>query len=85
MIKGTQRGGMVGEDPGAAGQLKWGTVPAIMAADGHFRAVGRARHSKNKKKHKRITVRFVRYMAVGNNWLARPTGFNRVYLCRSVS
>lgn len=54
----------MGEDPGAGARLKWGAsaciVPAIMAADGHFRAVGRpGRERTVKTKNKRVTVGFV--------------------------
>lgn len=61
-----QKEGRVGEDPGAAGELNWGG--SIMAADGHFSAVGPSTKRRKITKHKRVTARHITDAAVASWW-----------------
>lgn len=64
------------------------TVPAIMAADGHFRAVEqpsreRTVKRKNKQKgHSRTCYRYIDVVILWRvNWLLLATSVNSIYLC----
>lgn len=75
------------EDPGTKVGAPACAVPAIKAADGHLRAVGRTGRKRKvkKQKNKRVTVGFVRDTKIvviqrTVNWLALVTGIKSLFL-----